>query len=221
MKSINNLKILLIIVTLFGSFNSIAQVDPERHIRKGDFMISTGYGFPSALRVYLNRERADDDLTVKGYGPALLKFHYALSNKFTIGIHGFYNYSDVHWLANAKDLNGNQKLYRHGVQVWEAAASARVNYYFLKKKGWNMYGGVAAGMGFANAETYTYAPKEKIYINHRFPPPYNFEGTIGAQYFVSNSIGLYTELGIGQGFLLYKYYFIPAAVAQFGLTIKL
>ncbi len=189
-------------------------------IKKGNFITSVGYGLPGALRIYLRREEAGKDLKAIGIGPLMGKVEYALFENFTIGLSSTYAQNDVHWLQDAKDENGNLKPYRHGVIVKEAALGLRLNYYFINKTKWNMYGGLGAGRGYANAETYTEAPKEKVYINHTFPSPWHFEGTIGSKYFLTKNIGVYTELGLGQSWLLYEYYFIPAAIAQFGLSVK-
>jgi len=190
-------------------------------VKKGNLMLSAGYSVPSALRIYLRREQTGTDLTVDGYGPLMAKLEYALFKKFTIGVSGFYSYSDVHWVQDAKNAQGELAPFRHGVIVKEAALGLRLNYYFLNKAKWNMYGGVGVGRGYANAETYTEAPKDKIYINHTFPSPYNFEGTVGARYFLNKYLGFYAELGIGQSWLLYQYYYIPAAFGQLGITFKL
>ncbi len=210
---------LIIFILLSG--HVAAQTLGDTYVKKGDFIVTTGYGFPSALRIYLKREKPDEDLNIRGYGPAHLKLEYMLLKKLTVGISGFYSYSDVYWQANAQALDGTMQPFRHGVQVWEAAAGLRLNYYFYQKRSINFYAGAGAGIGYANAETYTFSPKERIYINHTFPPPFNFEATVGGRLFLSKNIGIYTELGVGQSWLLYNYYFIPASIFQFGLTVKL
>jgi len=212
---------LLFALFCFSVYNVNAQKSDDNRPRIGNVMLSTAYGMPSALRMYLNREEASSNFEVRGYGPTFLKVDYMLLNKLSVGINGMYAYNDVYWTANAKDLNNVMKPYRHGVQVWEAAANIRVNYYFYTKNDWNVYAGVGAGLGYVNAETYALSPVERIYINHRFPTPYSFEGTIGTKYFFSNTIGLLAEFGVGQSWLLYDYYFIPAAFLQCGISVKL
>ena len=190
-------------------------------VKKGNIMLTAGYGVPSALRIYLRREEAGKDLTVDGIGPLMAKLEYCLFKKFTIGVSGTYAKNDVHWIQDAKNSLGDFEPFRHGVIVTEAALGLRLNYYFLNRAKWNMYGGLGAGRGYANAETYTEAPKDKVYINHTFPSPYHFEGTVGGRYFFTKNIGLYAELGIGQSWLLYEYYYIPAALGQIGISLKL
>ncbi len=211
----------LLIAFSLCALTARAQDDFAGRFKKGDVMVSLGYGIPSSLRIYLNKRESNRDLSASGYGPVMLKLEYGLSNKLSISLNAFYAYSDVQWIQDARNpATGLQEPYRHGVDVWEVGAGLRANYYFLKKKNWNLYGGLGAGLGHIEVETYSFAPKERIYVNHVFPITWNYEGTIGARYFVAQNFALYTEIGIGQSWNLYNYYYIPAAFAQFGISLN-
>ena len=211
---ISNLFIVIPLFSKSGDFQN-------RLVNKNNMVLSVGYGTPSALRMYIRREEADKDLKVEGFGPFTVKFEFSPIKKITIGFNGIFNTSDVHWLQNANDAYGISQPYRHGVIVKERGIALRLNYYFKQTNTFNFYTGVGAGLGYINAETYTRAPKEKLYINHTFPTPYHFEGTIGTRYFINDHLGLFSEIGVGQSWLIYEYYFVPAAFVQMGLSVKL
>lgn len=210
------------IIFLLLAFNSRAQ-DEENYagrFGKKNVLVSLSYGVPSALRMYLNRQESQRELTALGYGP-MMQIEYAISDKISIALNGFYGYSDVSWMQDARNpANGLQEQYRHGAEVWEAGVNLRANYYFYKKENWNFYAGLGAGRGHIEVETYSFAPKERIYIHHEFPTTWTFEGTVGARYFLTKEIALFAEAGIGQSWYLYNYYFVPAAFGKLGFSIN-
>ncbi len=212
----------LFFVLLLTDISVGAQDDFAGRFAKRDVQVSLSYGLPSPLRAYLNIRPSNRELKATGYGPNFLKIEYGITNKFSVLANAYYNFSDVHWIQDARNpATGLQEPYRHGVEAWEFAAGLRVNYYFLKKKNWNLYGGLGAGGGYIQVETYTMAPKERVYIHFEEPFTWNFEGTLGARYFLAKNIALFSEIGIGQSWYLFKYYYIPSSIAQLGLSIKL
>jgi hypothetical protein len=215
-------KYLIVLTFVLVSTVSFGQdQEIEQHFKKKNVLVSIAYGLPSSIRMYLNRQESNRELTARGFGPMMLQVEYAITNKLSIGINGFYGYSDVSWIQDARNpATGLQEPYRHGAEVWEAGVNLRANYYFYKKKNWNLYGGLGAGRGHAEVETYSFAPKERIYIHHEFPTAWTFEGTAGARYFATQEIALFAEIGIGQSWFLYNYYYIPAAFGKLGFSIK-
>ena len=219
--------ILLLLLLLLNCRSSAQKNDSSYYqFGKKDVQISVGYGMPSAVGGYLKvRERTNPNqrkLTSKGYGPQFLKLEYGISQRFSVLLNAYYNFSDIYWTQNARNpTTGLQEPYRHGVEAWEVGLSLRTNYYFLKRKNWNCYGGLGVGRGYAELETYTLAPKERVYISFEEPGIWNFEGTIGARYFLAKNIALFSEVGIGQSWYLFKLYYIPSSIIQLGFSVKL
>lgn len=222
MKTTLNLLSICCGLLLFSAVSSKAQGDFAGRFKKNNFLVSYGLGGPSPVRFAINSLiESNNELTANGYGPHLLKVEYGISNKFSIALTANYNYTDVHWMQNARNpANGEQQLYRHGVELWEAGVGLRGNYYFLKKKNWNCYAGLGAGLGHAELESYSFAPKERLYAELTFPTTITFEGTVGTRYFLAQNFALYTEVGIGQSWFLYETYFIPAALVQVGMSVQ-
>lgn len=216
----------LLLLLPFFSICSTAQ-DAEEfagRFSKKDVQISLSYGLPSPLRAYLNLRPPNNsrDISATGYGPNFLKVEYGLGNKISILATAYYNFNDVHWMQDARNpATGLQEPYRHGVETWEIAFGLRANYYYLKKKNWNLYAGLGAGMGYIELETYSMAPKERVYISYEEPSTWNFECTAGARYYLAKNIALFSELGIGQSWYLFEYYYIPSSFLQLGFSIQL
>lgn len=201
------------------SFSAQSQ-DNEQTVKRGQFSISTGYAFPSALRIYLKVKPPTNEIKVNGYGPFMLKADFCPINNFTIGLSAAYNFSDIYWFQNAHNALGVSESFQYGVEVNEFALGLRLNYHFYNKKNWDCYGGAGFGYGILNVETYTYAPKSTWHIQHTFTTPRHYEATVGSRYFLDDHLGLFAELGIGQSWYLYRHYFFPAAFIQGGISIK-
>ncbi|OFY84827.1 MAG: hypothetical protein A3F72_19510 [Bacteroidetes bacterium RIFCSPLOWO2_12_FULL_35_15] len=180
--------------------------------------ITAGYGFPSlyysdvknALEGYkkdyqTNSSRFTYDL--KGYGPILLKYEYALTS--IVGIGASFGY----W-----NINYTQNFYYHPSGIGQEAitnyryssfsAGARLNFHFGTKDKLDPYAGIAGGFT-KNTEKITYitgniGPK-CIFDN----PSIYFALTGGLKYYFTKNIGAYCELGYDKG-----------AVLQAGLAFK-
>ncbi len=218
--------ILLLAALILLTFNTQAQnyedvMGSEPTIHGGNFTLSLGYGTPSILRTFLRRETNEDDLSIKGFGPASVKAEFMIFNNLGIGVNAYYNTSNVSWQADGQDSLGNWSKYLYGVEVNELALNLRINYHFYRKNNWDLYAGVGGGYGFINAETYNEAPIPSFYANYRFPDPISAECTFGARYFPIKHLGLTAEAGIGRSWILYERYFIPEALIQFGIVFKI
>lgn len=222
MKIPSFIRIAFFALLIFTTTQSLGQEAAPDRFSKKDFMVSYGNGYPSPVRFAINRlVKSNNELSASGIGPNFLKLEYGISKKFSVALNATYSYSDIYWTQDARNPStGLFEPYRHGVDLWEVSAGLRANYYFLKKKNWLMYGGLGAGAGHIELESYVNAPKERLYTEIKFPITWTFEGTVGARYFVAKNIALYSEVGIGQSWLLYNLYYIPAAIGQLGFSIK-
>jgi hypothetical protein len=193
----------------------------DKAIHKGNFTLSIGYGTPSIVRAFLRKETKEDDLRITGYGPLCTKIDFMPFKNFSFGINAFYNYTDASWLDDGRDENMMWTKVRYGVRVNELSFNFKLNYHYLVRKRLDMYAGLGAGYGSIKAETYAETPYPAFFLRHSFPDPLSFEATTGIRYFLHPNLGLFSELGVGRSWLLYEKYFLPEAVIQGGIFLKL
>lgn len=210
-----------LVIILFTSQMVLGQ-KKEYAVKKGNLMITSGYGFPGILRYILKLKTNREDYTIKGSGPYLFKAEYMISNKFGIGINASYNSSRLFWFDPSYDTI--QKLYRDfefGIKGKELSGAIRGNYHFWHRKKIDSYAGLGFGTGYINLHSYTLAHNVSIDINYTLPRPYYIDATWGFRYFPIKNLGIYTEVGLGKSWILYKKYFLPEAIIQGGLTLKI
>jgi hypothetical protein len=191
-------------------------------VKRNNVLISTGYGIPSILRAYLRYAVQKTDNEVSGYGPILLKGEFMISNRLGIGFSAGYNYTKLSWMDGPIYDNQLQewRQYEFGIKGRELSAAIRSNYHYIRKKRWNAYAGLGIGSGTIQADGYTLAPI-KFELNVKLPKQLNVEGTAGLRYFPTRRVGIYTEVGIGKSWILFRERFIPDALFQCGLVFKL
>ncbi|MBK8144979.1 MAG: hypothetical protein IPK62_08255 [Bacteroidetes bacterium] len=92
---------------------------------------------------------------------------------------------------------------------------------FGKEKIWIPMQDLALAMAiFICGPIHLHIPQDSV-LYMIFPPPLSLECTWGIKYFPIKKVGVFAELGLGKSFLLFNKYFIPEALAQGGITIKL
>lgn len=213
---------LLILVLLLQTIGLRGYTQDKRCIKKRNIAISVGYGAPSVLRTYLKARTNRDEYTIVGSGPFMLKAEYMLTPRWSLGLTGSYSYSKIFWMMDSWDtVSKSYKPYEFGIEAREIAASLRSNYHFFVNKNWDLYGGLGFGVGRFSLRTYTTSPTNQFFTSFDIPEPYSMEATVGGRYFLHKNLAIYSELGVGKAWLIFKSKIIPDALFQAGITLKI
>lgn len=218
--------ILFFILTILIFKNAKAQFklneNSEFAVHKHNVMLSVGYAAPSIIRQYLKYKTTRDEITVSGVGPIVGKLEYMISDRFGIGVNASYSQSKIKWYDDGYDTI--QQLYRKfefGIKAYEISGTIRANYHFWKRKKIDSYFGLGIGYGLIHMWSYTLAHTTKFSIVYDFPKPLSLECTYGFKYFPTKHVGMFAEIGLGKSWILFNKYFIPEALVQAGITIKI
>jgi outer membrane protein W len=199
-----------------------AQDKTPLSIHKGNFTASIAYGVPSIIRTFLKLKTNRDKITIVGFGPLMFKADYMFLNKWSIGLNGAYNFSRISWMDGGYDTALHHiRDYEYGIEAEEISASLRGNYHFKRTKKIDAYVGLGLGYGRVTLGTYTLAPVNQFSVGYRIPRPLAFEGTVGCRYYFIKHMALFVDLGLGKSWLLYKKIFLPEAIIEGGLNIKI
>ena len=211
----------LVIVPVFAKENS-TKTSRVVAVHKGNVVLTAGYGVPSIIRAFLKYKTTRDQIKVYGAGPFILKGEWMINNHFSIGMNASYSHSKVTWLDVGYDtIQQKYRDFEFGIKAYEVSGTLRANYHFWRRKHIDSYAGLAFGYGFIKMWSYTLAHTTKFSIVYEVPRPINMECTWGLRYFPTKSLGIYTEAGIGKSWLLYHKYFLPEALIQGGIVIRL
>lgn len=219
-----------IVITIVGMMVLIPFISNGQHktrdkqaaVHKGNLVFSAGYGAPSIVRAFLKYKTTRDQIEVSGYGPIIFKGEYMISNKFSIGFNASYSRSKITWQDTGYDTI--QQIYRKfefGIKAYELSGTLRGNYHFWKRKKIDSYAGLGVGYGMFHMWSYTLAHTTQFSIVYNFPPPVIMEATWGLRYFPTKNLGIYSEVGIGKSWILFNKYFLPEALIQAGITLKI
>lgn len=199
-----------------------AEEENEYAVKKHNFMVSLGYATPSIVRGYLKHQTKREKVTVSGFGPLLLKTEFMLSDRVGICINGSYSNYKISWFDIGYDtLALAYRPFEFGIKSYELAGTLRGNYHFWKRKKVDSYAGIGIGYGLFHIGSYTYAHTTRFAVQYDFPPTLSLECTYGIKYFPEKNFGLFAEIGLGKSWILFNKYFIPEALIQGGITIKL
>lgn len=191
-------------------------------VHKGNIVITAGYGAPSIIRAYLKYKTTRDQIQVYGMGPFILKGEYMLNDHFGIGLNGSYSRSKITWEDAGYDtIQQKYRPFEFGIKAYEISGTLRGNYHFWRRSKIDSYAGLAFGYGFIRMWSYTLAHTTQFSIQYDFPRPISLECTWGMRYFPTKNLGLYTEVGLGKSWILFHKYFLPEALIQAGLVLKL
>ncbi len=199
-----------------------AGVPPKVAVQKGNVVLTAGYGAPSIIRAFLKYKTTRDEIQVYGAGPFILKGEYLITKNVSIGLNGSYSQSKVTWFDVGYDtIQQKYRDFEFGIKAYEVSGTLRANYHFWRRRHIDSYAGLAFGYGFIRMQSYTLAHTTKFSIVYDVPRPLNMECTWGFRYFPTKSLGFYTEAGIGKSWLLYHKYFLPEALIQGGIVVRL
>jgi hypothetical protein len=194
----------------------------EACVKKNALIATIGYGTPSIIRAYLKYKTTRDQITVYGSGPYILKAEYMVSNRIGISANASYSQSRIAWEDIGFDtIKQNYHNFEFGITAYEISGTLRGNYHFLKRKKLDGYVGAGIGYGFIKMNSYTYAHTTRFSIQYEFPRPLSLECTAGLRYFPIKNLGVYSEVGLGKSWILFNKYFLPEALIQFGIVLKL
>mgnify|MGYP001627311218 CR=1 FL=1 len=209
-----------------------------------NLVFSAGYGAPSIIRSYLkirNIINSDstvtrrevlkayftgrtygNDMFVKGYGPIIFKAEYMLSKRWGVNINGAYSRSQVAWMEDGWDtIEVRYRKFEAGIIGKELSGMLRVNYHYLKRAKVDMYAGLGYGRGLIRLQSYTKAHTSMFNIRYDIPRPISLEATTGIRYFPHRNIGIYSEFGVGKSWIIFRRFFLPEAILQGGVVVKL
>lgn len=191
------------VAVLLGAFS--ATTANAQAFGEGTMVFSVGYGFPNLNKSIFNAYNIEDNFTVKGMGPLHAKFEYGISEKIGIGLSmnhvsasvGFDDFDDI-----------DQKTYNYKLAWNNTKINARLNFHFANTDKLDVYWGFGFGYGFGSYKWTTTDPdfndnKLEVLI------PIGFESTIGARYYVTDNIGIYSEVGFAK------------SIVQFGLAVRI
>jgi hypothetical protein len=195
--------------------------DQSACIHKGNITFSGAYGFPSIVRAFLKIRTDRAQYSIMGMGPLMFKCDFMLNNRWSIGINAAYNFSRISWLDGGYDPQLHHiRDYEYGIEAEEISGTVRTNYHFRTTNRKDVYAGFGLGYGHLTLASYTEAPLNQFSVGYAIPKPFSVEATIGYRHYFFKNIGIYTELGLGKSWILFKKYFLPEAIIQAGINLK-
>lgn len=184
----------------FTSFKSNAQAFQE-----GNVAISAGYGFTTLGRAVLKSlESSGAEIDPTGHNPIFGKVEYAISDKWGIGLNyfnsniGFTQSYDYTTTNSNGDLVTNRYKDEYSYQV--SAISVRFNRHWEVTDAFDIYFGFGGGPKWGKL-TYETNNPDLVEVDFSTPIPFAMELTMGARYYFTPNIGLYTEIGLARSFM--------------------
>lgn len=211
-------KIFLIVIFFLSLLNMSGQSNPVGD-RNG---LTIGYGFPNLTRNILTKDLLNSNAQLKSVatsqggtftypnevlGPIFVKYDFALTEKFGVGlvvgyfdvtVSEVYQYKNSYGSQSAVTGNYNQTITNN---VTSLSVGARFNYHFGNEQNFDPYFGLAVGYSntsekesftsndpgvpLPETNTVTSSPKLPLYI----------AGTLGARVYLTKHLGFYGEFG--------------------------
>ena len=185
-------------------------------------MITLGYGAPSIVRAFLKYKTTRDEVGVAGSGPYIFKSEFMVHKRIGVGVNLSYSQSRIYWYDVGYDtISQSYRDFEFGIRANEFSGTVRANYHYIKHPKLDAYAGLGFGYGRFNMESYTLAHTTQFSIKYDVPKPLSLEATTGLRYFPLKNLGVYTEVGIGKSWILFNKYFLPEALIQAGIVLKL
>lgn len=164
--------------------------------KKNDLHISAGYGIGNIWRSYLKDAFSFPQYySVRSTGPFCLLMDYAVMNKISVGIAA--GYSVTRGRAEYNGFNFKERLNAFSFLV-------RANYHPFHIKNFDPYAG--GGVGYYH---FRYINELDNNAREKVPGNFGYSLQVGARYYVSSNLALYSELG-----------YIGGSLTQLGLTFK-
>lgn len=203
-------KIILLATAVALSFTAVKS--NAQAFQEGNVIISAGYGFTTTGRAILNSlEQSGAEIDPTGHNPIFGKFEYAISEKWGIGLNFFAANIGFKqdYTSTTFDDQGSSVTQRftdeYAYKV--KAVSVRFNRHWEVTEAFDIYFGFGGGPKWGKLSYETNNPNLED-VSFDTPIPFAMELTMGARYYFTPNIGVYTEIGIARSF------------AQGGLAIK-
>jgi hypothetical protein len=173
--------------------------------KKGDFIISAGYGSPTVGRsAVMNLSNSNYEVNQIGYNPIFAKAEYALSDEWGLAICYFNSlngFRQTYESFEGFDANGagiyetQTDEYRSQVQ----AISLRANYHFPPSEEFDLYFGFGGGPKFGS---FGWSSTDPDFLETDNEPlfPFAIEITFGGRYFFTKNFAAYGEVGFARAF---------------------
>lgn len=176
----------------FKSNDSNEVLDDRLAFEENDLFVTLGYGYGSFYFVV----NSQDQLRITG--PIYAKVEKAISNRLGIGIN--MAYSQNRSSSEYYFYNGNETIaYTEIIDVNLLSILARLTWHYGDFKDFDPYMGFGMGYRLAQERYVQKAPFNNSSNNNiRNNIPFGFDFTIGARYFFTPQIGIYTEFGVAQ-----------------------
>jgi opacity protein-like surface antigen len=194
--------------------------------------VTAGYGYPNLFKTIIQTQLGGLSSISTGYGnsliydvtgigPAFVKYDYGIDKELgiglnfgysTVGITETYTYQDQIYNSTTGTYSTVTYADIEELKIKSFTAALRFNYHFGNHPKLDPYLGLAAG--YTNTKwTYTaYSTNPSVTPSNNFSfsgIPVHFSFSFGLRYYITEGIGLYTEIG-----------FEKWSVIQGGLAIK-
>lgn len=180
--------LMLTVVILATSLKTKAQ-----SFTKGNHLVKAGFGFPTIMGSIFSTYENEVGYKNSSFGPMYLKYEHALTDKIGLGLNIAYTKNEASYTEN---VSGSD--YKASVTRTSLSALARLNFHFANSKKFDPYFG--PGIGYRTAEWTFKTENPNGSTDDKIPTffPFGLEFTIGANYYLTDNIGLYAEAGIAK-----------------------
>lgn len=186
---------------LFLSLNAVAQ----NAVSKGKFIIEPYYGAPNFGKSLAKKVQNNNDNlvlgSVKGIGPAGVRFEYLLADKVGLGLDVIYNsFGFKSFRYDSLNNDGSlYKVYTGDANMSRIRVQLRFNYHFAQTEKVDAYVGVGAG---SNTRTWKLNVNDTDFNQDVFTGagtllPVSLRVATGIRYYFIPNLGLNAEIGIG------------------------
>lgn len=193
-------RLLILIIFLVSSIYSFPQA-----FRKGNSIISAGYGFPNFNKKILSAFESLGNYKTTGVGPIHSKYEFAITDKHGIGVSISFASWKATWTRTYEDYDPNTNTYTE--QAFEestsgtsTAISARYNLHFGTTEKFDAYWGIGFGYKINRYSYYSGYAQAQYNATPNYAP-LSFETTIGFRYYFTPFMGFYSEFGIAKSLI--------------------
>ncbi len=176
--------------------------------KRGSQIISVGYGVPGIRKsTFGNLDEIYPTANFGGIGPILLRYEYALSDKWGLGLVTRFATSKVEYPVSGtlydddKNPIAGDSTYQHTQTFQSIGVMARGNIHFGTSFSWDHYVGLGLGYGNSTYKVDFGGNFGGVAFDVSSPLPIAWEATIGTRYYISKTVGAYIEVGFSQSLL--------------------
>jgi hypothetical protein len=184
----------------FSNFSSPKKISASNNFEQGKSFLSLGYGTPNLVFFWIDLD--ETTISNKKIGPIGVKYEYAVSDLLGIGI--TFNYNEG--TRDYNDIFSLDSVYQTILNVKKFSFIPRLNFHFYHENNLDLYAGFGFGYRMRKTTVTSNDPNfdQEQYISNlydSFNIPIAFEGTFGMRYFITENVGLYSEIGFAKAIL--------------------